>query len=249
MDLPAGQDRSRASEFPSTQWSLVIAAGERDASAGQRALAELCRAYWQPLYTFARRRGLAAADAQDATQDFFVFLLEQGLVARADRERGRFRSFLLGSFRHFLADRHDHATALKRGGGALHLSWETIAASEEGIHALSDAATPETCFDLTWARMLTQRALDAVREAYEERGRGETFLALRAFLAGSDLPTYVDAGQQLGLTEAAVASAIHRLRQDYRTALRRLVAQTVRDPAEIDDELRYLLSALTRAPG
>ncbi|MGH8021545.1 MAG: RNA polymerase sigma factor, partial [Opitutaceae bacterium] len=137
MELPAGQDFSRASEFPSTQWSLVLAAGERDGPAGRRALAELCRAYWPPLYTFARRRGMATADAQDATQDFFVFLLSNGLVARADRERGRFRSFLLASFRHFLADRRDHATAVKRGGGAVHLSWETIAASEAGVDALS----------------------------------------------------------------------------------------------------------------
>ena len=123
-------------DFPTTQWSLVLAAGDREAAAGNHALAELCRAYWRPLYTFVRRRGYPEEEAKDLTQDFFVMLLERDVIARVDRERGRFRTFLLVTLRNFLADQHDRNTALKRGGGAAHISFDEHGRGDHDVAAL-----------------------------------------------------------------------------------------------------------------
>jgi RNA polymerase sigma-70 factor (ECF subfamily) len=200
------------------------------------------------LYAYVRRRGFAAADAKDATQDFFVFLLERNVMAKADRERGRFRTFLLVTLRNFLADQHDRKTAQKRGGGTLHISWDEMGIEGFDIGAMPPSATAEACFDAAWAQTLAQRALNLVAQSYEQRSRGELFRALRGFLAGGEVPSYAEAGRQLGLSEAAATSAIHRLRHDYRAALRHLVAETVRDVADLDDELRYLMTALMHPP-
>lgn len=248
MQSPAAPGGSSPSAFPTTQWSLVLAAGDQGAASGNRALAELCRAYWRPLYTFVRRRGFPEDEARDLTQEFFLLLLERDVVARADRERGRFRTFLLATLRNFLADEHDRRTAQKRGGGARHVSWDELEEDESDVLALPPSATAELCFDAAWARMLAQRALDLVRENYAQRGRANLFGALHGFLTGGDAPSYAAAREQLGLSESAVTSAIHRLRQDYRAALRHLVAQTVRDIADVEDELRYLLSVLSQLP-
>jgi RNA polymerase sigma-70 factor (ECF subfamily) len=239
----------RAGDFPATQWSLVIAAADGDGGAGHQALAELCRSYWRPLYAYIRRRGFSEADAKDATQEFFLFVLEYNPVAKADRERGRFRTFLLATLGNFIADRWDYRMAQKRGGAAVHVSWDESELEEFDVGAISPAVSADACYDATWAHMLARRAFEQVRTSYEQRSRGALFHSLRGFLTAGDMPSYAEVGRQLALSEAAVTSAIHRLRHEYRAALRHLVAQTVRDVDEIDDELRYLMRAMTQAQG
>jgi RNA polymerase sigma-70 factor (ECF subfamily) len=243
MDDPAGQR-----QFATTHWSLVGAA-RLDAASQTRAraaLEELCRAYWYPLYAFVRSRGHSAADAQDLTQAFFARIIETGGFASADRERGRFRSYLLGAMKHFLANEWHRAKAQKRGGRVRLIEWDAL--DPEGRYAgtMASSDDPEHLFDREWALETIAGALQAVREEMTRAGKGEQFEALKGCLTGQEEESREAIAARLGMSEGAVKVAVHRLRQRYRRLLRAAIAETVSSEADLDDELRYLVGILRR---
>jgi RNA polymerase sigma factor (sigma-70 family) len=219
----------------------VILAGDPERPLAREALAELCSAYWYPLYAFVRRRGYDPERARDLTQDFFARALEKGLLAEADPSRGRFRSFLRTACANLLANRRDWELARKRGGDRLILSIDM--ADAEGRYALelADGLTPERIFDRSWALTLLGRVLDQLGREYEEAGKAATFEALRGVLAGDH---YAAVAARLGTTEGAARVAAHRLRRRYSELLRREIGSTLAEPAEVDDEIQDLFAAL-----
>jgi RNA polymerase sigma factor (sigma-70 family) len=229
--------------FATTHWSLVLAAGHGSRPDAATALATLCEAYWHPLYYYVRRRGYRAEEAQDLTQAFFAKLLEKGYLKVADPDRGRFRSFLLVSLNHFLANEWDRARAKKRGGKVLSLDIE----GAESRYSLepADDLTAEKLFERRWAMTLLDLVLARLREEFAREGRERVFERLKDFLGGAaaDAP-YRQAAADLGMTEAAVKMAVHRLRRQYRRLLRAQIAQTVASPEQVDDEIRHLFAAL-----
>lgn len=235
---------SDAARFATTHWSLVVAAGADTSPDSRAALATLCEAYWYPLYAFVRRRGSDAHEAQDLTQAFFAKLLEKDYLRDVDRDRGRFRSFLITAFRHFVSKERAAARALKRGGGrkALSLDFE----DGERRYRLEPAThvTPDKVYERRWALTLLDRVLDGLRQALAARGKEPVFDALKGFLTGGESRSYREIGVELGMTEGAVKVAVHRLRSRYRDALRAEITRTVAGPDEVDEEIRHLLEAL-----
>lgn len=231
--------------FVTTQWTAVLTAGRGDAACARPALEQLCRNYWPPLYAYVRRLGYSASDAQDLTQGFFVRLLERKTVAKADRERGRFRSFLLATMKHYLAHEREKAHALKRRGQWEVLSLKLDTAETRCIEAVASGDTPDRAYDRQWALALLELVLARLRQEYADSGRDSLFLALKETLSGgrSEIP-YLELGRQLNLSEGAVKVAAHRLRKRYRELLREEIAQTVSGPAEVEDEIRNLFAAL-----
>jgi len=235
----------RAGQFATTHWSIVLAAGERGSPESETALATLCETYWYPLYAYVRRRGHTAEDAQDLTQAFFAVLLEKEYVRAADRERGRFRSFLLTALKRFLSKERNKARAQKRGGGRLTISLDIESGESLYAREPSHEWTPERVFERRWALTLLDQTMARLRRKYVETGKAELFDRLKAFVAGEgDAPAYGEVAKEMGMTEGAVKVAVHRLRQRYRDALRSEIAQTVADPADVDDELDHLLEAI-----
>jgi RNA polymerase sigma-70 factor (ECF subfamily) len=231
-------------EFATTRWSLVLAAGgDRSTPEAGRALASLCEAYWYPLYAEGRRRGLSAEDASDRTQAFFARMLETGDLSSADRHKGRFRSFLLASFGHFLSNEWDRERAVKRGGGRV-VSIDTPQVESRYAREPSHEATPERLFDRRWALTVIDRALERLCEECGRAGRGELFAILKGALAGDRGQPYSDLAARLGMTEGAVKVAVSRLRGRCRELIRDEIAQTVGSAEEIDDELRQLFASL-----
>jgi RNA polymerase sigma-70 factor (ECF subfamily) len=234
-------------EFNTTHWSLVAAAQSDEASRTRagKALEELCRAYWYPLYAFVRRRGYSPADAQDLTQSFFARFIETGGFASADRERGRFRTYLLGAMKHFLANEWHRARTQKRGGGLNFLEWDAL--EPEARYALEppQSADPDLDYDREWALELIARAKKKLRQESEADGKGELFEALKQSLTG-DEPSRSETAARLGLSESALKAVLHRLRQRYRKLLRAEIAETVNTRADIDAEMRYLVEVLRR---
>lgn len=231
--------------FHTTRWSLVFQAGQKDSPQQQAALAALCQAYWYPLYAFVRRGGKPPADAEDLTQQFFARLLERNFLDRADRNKGRFRSFLLAAMKHFLADEHDRATAQKRGGGRSVVSLDASAAEERYRLEPVDRLTPERLFARRWALTVLEQTLARLRREYESAGKGALFDRLKAGLTGqSDAAGYAAVAAALGSTEGAIKVAAHRLRQRYRALLRAEIAATVSSDDEVEDEIGELLLAL-----
>ena len=230
-----------SAEFLTTRWSMVLRAGS--ATGGEGALADLCRLYWQPLLRFARVQGLDYEDARDAVQDFFADLLEHNYLARADAERGRFRSFLLGSFRHQMRDAWQKRTAAKRGGHVIVIPLDSMAEAE----ALpASGRAPEEIYDRQWALTVLGAAAERLRREMEAAGHGGRLEVLEPFISGAPPGmTYAGAGAALGVTEDRVRSWIFRLRQRRGRIIREVVAETVADAADVDDELRYLLSVVT----
>lgn len=230
--------------FATTRWTLVAAARDPAAPEARRALADLCRLYWYPVYAHVRRRGHGRHAAEDLTQGFFARLLETNDLAAADQTRGRFRSFLLAACRHYLANRHKYETAQKRGGGRAHLPLESGDADRRFAGEPAHADTPEREFDRRWAFELLARAVDGLRAEYAESGRAKLFDALKDCLTGGADVGYAKLADQLGMTVGAVKVAVHRLRQRYRDRLRAAVADTVAGPDRVDEELRDLFAAL-----
>ncbi|MDB5310080.1 MAG: polymerase sigma factor [Gemmataceae bacterium] len=230
--------------FATTRWSLIAAAKDPAAPTAREALADLCRAYWYPVYAYVRRRGADHHKAQDLTQGFFARLLETNDLAAADQTRGRFRSFLLTACRHFLANQHDHETARKRGGGRSHVPLDFTAADGRYSREPADGEDPDHLFDRRWALDLLDRALAELRGEYAGSGRAKLFDALKECLAGGAETRYADLADQLGMTEGAVKVAVHRLRQRYRDRLRAVIADTVASPDDVDGEIRDLFAAL-----
>lgn len=231
--------------FATTSWSVVLAAGGAQSTAAREALETLAQSYWPPLYAFARRSGCSPDDARDLTQSFFARLLEKGWLADADAERGRFRAFLLTSFRRFMGNERNRDRAAKRGGGCDFFSID--AGREESRLDLDppDFRTPELAFERHWATTLLERVLGRLQEEFAMQGRVEFFEGLKPFLLG-DPPTggYAQAASRLGMSEGAAKMSVTRLRQRYRQILRSEIAQTVTHAGDIDDELRYLRALL-----
>jgi RNA polymerase sigma-70 factor (ECF subfamily) len=244
---PAGPGPPAAWRFASTRWSLVAAAGRGDSPEAREALATLCRAYWYPLYAYARRRLTSADDAQDQTQEFFARLLEKDYLQAADPRRGKFRSFLLTAFKHFLAREHQRAAAQKRGGGRRPLPLDFQDGERRYRHEPADPTTPEAVFERRWALTLLEQTLARLRQEFAAAGKEPLFQALKGSLAddGTSQP-YARIGQDLGLGESAVKTAVYRLRRRFQELLRAEIAQTVASPDEVEDELRDLFAAVRR---
>ena len=234
--------KPRARGFATTRWSLVLAAGRPEDPGAGPALEELCSAYWYPLFAWARRRGISDADARDLVQDFFAWLLSKSTLAVADPDRGRFRTFLLTVFSNFLANEHDQAQALKRGGGRTFLPLEDTDGKVR--FEPSHDETPERLFDRDWAVTILQRVLDALREEYESRGREDLFLALRPLLDGRGEKSAAEIAVERGTTEGAIRVGLHRLRRRFREELRREIGDTVVNGEDVEDEIRQLFIAL-----
>jgi RNA polymerase sigma factor (sigma-70 family) len=229
--------------FERTQWSDVLAAGRSNDPAAGAALARLCTSYWPPLYAYVRRRGYAVHEAQDLTQEFFARLIEKRFFRQARQERGRFRAFLIVTLKHFLANEWDRSQAGKRGGGVV-MSFDFDAA--EPAIAGMDEWNPERIYERRWVERILAAALRRVREKYIAAGQETTFDTLKVALGGGGRRenAYGELAAELGLTDGALRVAVHRLRRHYRTALRAVVGETVADPADVDEEIRYLLSVV-----
>jgi RNA polymerase sigma factor (sigma-70 family) len=234
-------------EFATTQWSLVVAArpDEVSRSRARKAIEQLCRTYWYPLYAFVRYRGYSSDEAQDLTQSFFARIIETRGFASADPERGRFRSYLLGAMKNFMANEWHRARAQKRGGGVTFLDLDAL--DPEARYALESVPStdPDAGFDRKWAQETLARAMEKLRAESEARGKGELFERLEGSLTG-DEPVRSETAARLGMTDGAVKVAVHRLRQRYREFLRAEIAETVTDPSDVDVEMRHLVAVLRR---
>jgi len=234
--------------FQTTHWTLVLRAGETQSdTSAQKALSNFCEAYWPPLYAFLRHRGHASPEAQDLVQGFFAHLLEQNTLSRADQEKGKLRTFLLGSLQNFLFNEYDRAHALKRGGGQKILSIDEHLLEAEASMMGTSHMTDAHCYDLVWASNVVKRAWQQLQDGFETEGKAEWLEVLRPFVAGGGkTPLSQDeAAAKLGVPIATLRTWLSRLRQRYREALRTEVANTVSDPAEVDQELHYLYQVLT----
>jgi RNA polymerase sigma-70 factor (ECF subfamily) len=239
-------DQQSHGQFRTTHWSVVMAAGGGASPASAKALETLCANYWYPLYAYARRRLATVDEAQDMTQEFFAFLLEKNPLSRADPARGRFRSFLLASFKHFLSHERDRARALKRGGGRRLQALDFDQGERRFIHEPADLETPEKIFERRWALTVLDKAMARLRGDYVEAGKEELFEGIKATLTGDGPAPYSLIAEKLGMTEAAIKVAVHRLRRRYQEILHDEIAQTVHEPEEIDDELKHLFQAVRR---
>ena len=249
MSLPEAQFRGPA-HFATTRWSIVRAAGDRDSPRCDGALAELCRGYWLPVYAHVRRRCSDPDAAQDLTQEFFARLLAGEQLAAADAERGRFRSFLLACLDNFLLNERSRTRALKRGGRRLTLALDFRGADERLANDPPDAETPERVFERHWALALLEQVMGRLANDHRADGRAGVFETLRQYLTcDPDAESYRDAASRLGTTEAAVKTAVHRLRRRFGELLRLEIAQTVAAPDEVVDEIRRLFRALAASRG
>lgn len=234
-----------ASWFQTTHWSLVLAAGHESSSDAQDALARLCRVYWYPLYTYVRRQVGNVHDAQDLTQGFFARFLEKEYLQDVDRQRGKFRSFLLASLKHYLANQREHARAQKRGGGRPCLSLDFEDAETRYRLEPADTMTPERLFERRWALTLLEQTVKRLEQEFRDAGKNDLFESLKPFLtADSDAPSQREVAARLGMSEGAVKAAAHRLRNRYRAVLREEIAQTVAGPEEVAQELNDLFKSI-----
>lgn len=223
-----------------------MAAGRDSVPGSREALSRLCELYWPPLYGYARRQGNSVEQAQDLTQAFFARFLEKHDVQDADPQRGRFRNFLLGSFKHFMANEYDREHAKKRGGGYVTIGLEVETAEAQYAAEPADDLTPEALFERQWALGLVDRVMAKLRADLVRSGKEATFEHLKGLLMGEkEEGGYADIARSLRTTEGAVKVTVHRLRRKFRDLLRAEIMATVSDEAEVDDEIRYLIGVLT----
>ena len=245
-DRPSDNGRTDPALFATTHWSVVLSAGQVSLPGAPEALEKLCRAYWYPLYVFARRLGNSPEDAQDLTQDFFARLLEKNYLANADRERGKFRTFLLGSLKNFLVNEWKRAGRLKRGGACTFLSFDVETAEERYAVEAPDESNADAEYERRWAVTLIERVLAALREESKLADKAPLFEELKGFIWGEKSTlSYAEIAVQSKLSEGAVKVAVHRLRKRFGVLLRAEVAHTVAGPEDIDIELRHLISVLS----
>ena len=244
----AGAEPPPRPAFVTTHWSLVVSAGRNDTTQARNALEKLCRAYWFPIYAFVRRQGHNPHDAQDLTQEFFARLLEGNWVAKADQQRGRFRSFLLTAMKRFMINEWKKEHVQRRGGNQPVLSLNALSEdSAEHRYQLEPAEkdTPESLYERGWALSLLDSVLLQLEQEYAREGKTEWMEAMRpALTAGRDAIRHAEIAATLGMTETAARVAVHRLRKQYRRLIRLEVAHTVAKPEEVDDEMRHLFQAL-----
>ena len=240
-DDSTGNSAAAPEKFDTTHWSVVRAAAHNSSTSAGRALEELCRSYWYPLYAYVRRQGNSPEDAQDLTQEFFSRFLEKKYFKLADRERGRFRTFLLTSLKHFLVNEWAKRRAAKRGGGQVFSLEEQEAETRYGFEPPDQHLTPEKLFDKNWALSVLDRTAARLRAEYIGFGKLPLFEQLHGLLRGdkSEVP-YSELARQLGMKEGAVKVAVHRLRHRYQEMLQAEVARTVSSPEEVEEEIRYL---------
>ena len=250
MILVTLADLPRRAAFPTTRITLIHAARSGSGPRAQKALSTLCRAYWYPIYACVRRFGFSPDEAEDLTQGFFTRVLEKNYLRDFERRRGRFRSFLLGTLKHFIANERDAARALKRGGARTALPLDDLMRDAERRYSLEprDSLTPERIFERQWALALLARVFDQLQAEAAESGKGAQFDRLKGLLVGDDNDTgYRALAAELDMTEGALKIAVHRLRQRFKERLREEIAHTVADPDDVGDELRYLMAAIRSA--
>ena len=232
--------------FPPTHWSVVVAARGGDEADSLRALEALCQAYWYPLYAYLRRQGRSPHDAQDLTQGFFARLLEKNYLDAADRDKGRFRSFLLMALKRFLAKEWERERAQKRGGGQATLSLDTELAERRYQGEGAEHLAPDRIYERRWALTLLDQALAALRQDYQALGREAEFDCLKGYLtAERGEILYAEVAARLGMTEGTARAAVHRMRSRFRALFREVIARTVAVPEQVEDEVRWLKRALT----
>jgi RNA polymerase sigma factor (sigma-70 family) len=240
-----GPTSSMDGGFVTTHWSVVMMAGKGESAQAADALGQLCHTYWYPLYAYVRRQGLAAQDAEDATQEFFARFMAKEYFGRADPTLGRFRSFLLACLKNFLAEQQRQRRRLKRGGGQTIVSWDSCTAEERyGLEPM-DPMTPEQVYDRRWALTLLETVLARLADEQSAAGKQEVFAQLKGYLweeAGGT--SYAETAARLNMTEGAIKVAVHRLRRRLRDLLREEVAQTVASGEDVDEELRHLIGAI-----
>ncbi len=241
-------DQSGPRQFTTTHWSLVAAVKPGDASEtrAREALEELCQVYWYPLYAFVRRRGYSEHDAQDLTQAFFARIIETDGFASADCRLGRFRSYLLGAMKHFLANEWQRGQTQKRGGQVKFIEWDALDPEARYTGESQQTEDPDHLFDRAWALETIAGALQALRDEMASAGKGEHFNTLKGSLTGEDELPREEVALRLGMSAGAVKVAVHRLRQRLRKLLRAAIAETVSNEAELDDEMRYLVTILRK---
>jgi RNA polymerase sigma-70 factor (ECF subfamily) len=243
--VPPGEDSDLRSElFKPTDWQVVELAGQANSTEAAGALEQLCRTYWYPLYAYVRRRGYNAQEAQDLTQEFLLHLLEKNYLAHADRQKGRFRSFLLAALNHFLTSEWRRGQTAKRGGKGCLLSLDDDTAEiRYALEPVSDL-TPERIYERRWALTLLDQALGRLRDELAADGKARQFDLLQGFLTDeTETNDYERVAAQLEMKPGAVAVAVHRLRQRYHEMVRQEVSRTVGNPAEVEEEIRWLLAA------
>ena len=224
----------------------MLAASQETSPQATEALEKLCRAYWYPLYVFIRRQGYGPQDAQDLTQGFFTRLLEKNYLAQANRQKGRFRSFLLAALKHFVSDERDKAKAQKRGGGQALISLDEQIAEKRYRVEPADIMSAEKLFERRWALTLLEQARARLRNEYVAAGKAEFYDELKILETGEkNMVTYAELAVRLGTTESAIKSAVPRLRRRYAELVREEVAHTVNSPSEIDEEIRYLIAVIS----
>lgn len=236
---------SASMNFSATRWTLVLQAS-RDDPQGHAALADLCEAYWQPVFRFLRSEGRHEDTARELTQEFFSRLLKSRNIHAADPQRGRFRSYLLGAVKHFLQDERDKELRQKRGGGQIHepLPDESTQANGPQL-AHPILPPPDTLFDREWALLVLDRGLSLLAQEMRHSGKDATFAILKPWLTGTHPElTQAETAKRLNLSEGAVKVSIHRLRQRFRELVRKEIASTVHHPEEVDEEVRYLVEVL-----
>ena len=241
---PSGS--SDAAGFAATHWTIVLSAARgSETPRASAAMAELCRTYWYPLYAYVRRRNYDAHEAEDLTQEFFVRLIAKNYLAEVDRQKGKFRAFLLAAMKHFLTNEWHRSQAQKRGGGEMIISLDTNSAENRYRLEPSHNLTPERLFERQWILTVLDRVLVVLQAELAVEGKQAIFDGLKQFLtAERRSANYAQVAGDLGMTEGAVKTAAHRLRRRYRELLRQEIAQTVASPEEIDEEIGYLLSCL-----
>jgi RNA polymerase sigma-70 factor (ECF subfamily) len=241
-EIQSSADRA---DFAATRWTLVLrAARGTQTPRAAAAMAELCRVYWYPLYAFIRRRGHSAHDAEDLTQEFFARLLDKQFLAAAEREKGRFRTFLLTTVKRFLANEYDAAQAQKRGGGQRIVPLDGLEPEARYHLEPADTMSPERLFEQQWAVALLDRVLARLQTEMAAEDKSALFDGLKDHLAGGRSEPYAEIATRLGMSEGAIKTAVHRLRRRYRELLREEIGHTVDDPDEVEDEIRYLFECM-----
>ena len=244
--VPHNMSGAATSGFHTTSWTLVRAAAAHPTADSRQALATLCQAYWHPVYAFIRRNGYDRDQSEDLSQGFFVMLLEKNCLLDANRDRGRFRSFLLTAVKHFLTNEWDRAHALKRGGGQTAISIDLVEAEKWYAPAAVEKSTPESIFERRWALSVLEHATVKLHSEFTAEGKAEEFDRLFMFLnRGTETNRYDVVAEQMGLSAGALRMKVHRMRKKYRKLLREEIAATVSTPKETDEEIRFLLATLS----
>lgn len=244
-DNESAQTAGSSEWFEATHWSIVVSAGKQESPQAQEALAKLCQTYWYPLYVFVRRQGQNSENAQDLVQGFFAKLIEKNYAADAEREKGRFRSFLLLALKRYMANEWDHAKRQKRGGGLEIISLDQQNTELRYRAEPADAISPERAYERQWALTLLQNVLDRLSREFSSPGKARLFEELKVFLNGEKGGSYAEVGSRLRMSESAIKVTVHRLRLRYRELLRLEIADTLNNPEAIEDEIRNLFAALS----